>query len=691
MDNTPLISLIIPVHNDEKYISKCLDSIIFQTLPDIEIICVDDASVDASLNILLEYQSNDSRIRLIQNGNNLGTYLARKTAALSALGKFVMFVDADDMLDKDACRALIEIAERHPADIIQFTADVVNCTGDEEAKIFYKHYMHTVESQLNSSKDILNMFFVSRTNIASVWGKLYSTSLVKTAYSQMPDFFSCIGEDTFTQFLFAYYSESYISVETQPYYFYHYGLGISNQAKKSSEMFKAICDMGHLVHVAEDFLHEHDVYEEYRTYCDAMGLRMAEDVCRAYQNLSDDCDGEECGRYLAQTWQGIPSMDKAFSKAFKYPFMKFKASMLHGHKIVLDNRDIDNVPKVSVIIPIYNVEKYLKECLDSVVNQTLRDIEIICIDDGSTDNSLEIAKEYCDDKRVILLSQPNKGLSSARNLGLKYARGEYVHFLDSDDFMLSEAYETLYEQADKQELDMLCFSSSAFCNDKDVRGFVENYNTPYKYKNNISITSGERLYCIFQKAHVNFASACLTMYKRSYLNELGVSFIEGIIHEDEAFTFEVMLSARRVAYTTSAFYTRRIRVGSTMTEPKSTNNLRGYLSAYFYMCSFAVEKCFCAETQNYIDIRLENTRKSICNIYAQLPDLYDYLSEYELTILGHLCCGESESTNRPLIFLKQKVRKFTEYSNNYGIKSAVVKSLRFIKRKTQYLLLQITK
>lgn len=691
MDNTPLVSLIIPVHNDEKYIGRCLDSIIFQTLPDIEIICVDDASTDASLNILLEYQKADSRMRLLHNDNNLGTYLARKTGALSACGRFVMFVDADDTLDKDACRAVIEIAERHPADIIQFTADVINCTVDEETSIFYKHYLHTVESELNGSKDILNMFFVSRTNITSMWGKLYSTSLVKTAYRQMPDLFSCIGEDTFTQFLFAYYSESYISVETQPYYFYHYGLGISNQAKNNSEMFKAICDMGHLVQVAETFLHERDVYEEYKTYCDGMSLRMAEDVCRAYQDLSDDCDVEECGRYLAQTWQGIPSMDKAFSKAFKYPFMKFKISMLRGHEIVHDNRDIDNVPKVSVIIPIYNVEKYLKECLDSIIKQTLENIEIICIDDGSPDGSLEIAKEYIADPRIVILSQSNKGLSSARNLGLKYARGEYVHFLDSDDFMLLEAYELLYVQASKQELDILCFSSSAFCNDKDLSEFVENYNTPYKYKNNISITSGERLYCAFQKAHVNFASACLTMYKRSYLNELGVSFIEGIIHEDEAFTFEVMLSARRVAYTTSAFYIRRIHVGSTMTKPKSINNLRGYLSAYFYMCSFAVEKCFCAETQNYIDIRLENIRKSICNIYAQLPDLYDCLSEYELTILSHLCCVDSELPNRPLIFLKQKVRKFTEYSNNYGIKSAVFKSLRYIKRKAQYLLLQITK
>ena len=92
------------------------------------------------------------------------------------------------------------------------------------------------------------------------------------------------------------------------------------------------------------------------------------------------------------------------------------------------------MPKVSVIIPVYNVEKYLKQCLDSVVNQTLKDIEIICVNDGSTDNSLEILEEYAQkDNRIIIISQENQGQSVARNIALEKATGEYVGFVDSDD------------------------------------------------------------------------------------------------------------------------------------------------------------------------------------------------------------------------------------------------------------------
>ena len=106
------------------------------------------------------------------------------------------------------------------------------------------------------------------------------------------------------------------------------------------------------------------------------------------------------------------------------------------------------MPKVSVIIPIYNTEEYLKECLDSVISQTLTDIEIICIDDGSTDGSLNILKEYAlNDNRIKILKQKNKGAGAARNLGIKNATGEFVNFFDSDDYMKPEMLKELYNKA----------------------------------------------------------------------------------------------------------------------------------------------------------------------------------------------------------------------------------------------------
>ncbi|MDO5479725.1 MAG: glycosyltransferase [Clostridia bacterium] len=113
-------------------------------------------------------------------------------------------------------------------------------------------------------------------------------------------------------------------------------------------------------------------------------------------------------------------------------------------------------PKVSIIIPVYNVEKYLKRCLDSLVNQTLEDIEIILVDDSSTDSSLEICrKEAGKDSRIKVLSKPNEGAGRARNKALEVASGEYIGFLDSDDFVEPDMFKTLYEKAEKYNSDLV--------------------------------------------------------------------------------------------------------------------------------------------------------------------------------------------------------------------------------------------
>ncbi|MBR3646098.1 MAG: glycosyltransferase family 2 protein [Lachnospiraceae bacterium] len=124
--------------------------------------------------------------------------------------------------------------------------------------------------------------------------------------------------------------------------------------------------------------------------------------------------------------------------------------------------------KVSVIIPVYNVDKYLKQCLDSLVNQTLKDIEIICVDDGSTDGSLAILKEYADKYDTVqVIEQQNAGAGAARNNGLKIAKGEYLSFLDSDDFFEPDMLEVAYNKAVEDKADMVVFKSDQYYEDND--------------------------------------------------------------------------------------------------------------------------------------------------------------------------------------------------------------------------------
>ena len=129
-------------------------------------------------------------------------------------------------------------------------------------------------------------------------------------------------------------------------------------------------------------------------------------------------------------------------------------------EIIIQNK-IDFEPKVSVIIPVYNVEEYLRECLDSVVNQTLKEIEIICVDDGSTDSSLDILKEYAEkDNRITVMKQANLHAGVARNAGLSVAKGEYLSFLDSDDFFEKDMLEKMFLKVSSNLSDVIVCSNN---------------------------------------------------------------------------------------------------------------------------------------------------------------------------------------------------------------------------------------
>lgn len=130
----------------------------------------------------------------------------------------------------------------------------------------------------------------------------------------------------------------------------------------------------------------------------------------------------------------------------------------------MNNSDI----KVSVILPVYNVEEYLRKCLDTIVGQTLKEIEILCVDDGSTDGSPEILREYeKKDQRIKVLTQQNAGAGAARNLGLRHAKGKYLSFLDSDDFFESNMLEKAYEQAELYRAEMVVFGSNQYLTEKN--------------------------------------------------------------------------------------------------------------------------------------------------------------------------------------------------------------------------------
>ena len=195
-------------------------------------------------------------------------------------------------------------------------------------------------------------------------------------------------------------------------------------------------------------------------------------------------------------------------------------------------------PKISIIIPVYNTEKYLHECLDSVVNQTLKDIEIICIDDGSTDNSYQILQEYADkDSRFVILQQENKGAGRARNSGLKNATGEFVAFLDSDDYYLNtDVLESLYENAKKNDV-LICGGGFAELR-PDGTIFSQWKNTKeygYYFESDKLIE--------YQDYQFDFGFTRF-IYKRTFLLENNIFFSQRKYFEDPTFFVKAMTLAK---------------------------------------------------------------------------------------------------------------------------------------------------
>lgn len=262
---------------------------------------------------------------------------------------------------------------------------------------------------------------------------------------------------------------------------------------------------------------------------------------------------------------------------------------------------------VSIIIPIYNAETYLRECLDSAVSQTYRDIEIICVNDGSTDGTLEILNEYADnDSRVIVISKANEGQSVARNTGIEAARGKYLYYCDSDDFVSPDLVETCVGKMDEHSLDVIYFDAETVFENAHMGDKFAKYDNYYVRKANYEgVLAGVAFYT---ESHENAdykVQVCIQMIRRDFLIESGISFYPGIVHQDNLYTFQTMLSARRVMHIHDRFYYRRIRENSVITSlDKGEKDVRPYFIVVREMLKFLDEKFYDESTVAMIKLEI---------------------------------------------------------------------------------------
>ncbi len=311
---------------------------------------------------------------------------------------------------------------------------------------------------------------------------------------------------------------------------------------------------------------------------------------------------------------------------------------------------MENQALISVIIPVYNVEEYLHECVDSVINQTYKNLQIILVDDGSTDSSGKICDEYAEnDKRITVVHQKNAGPSKTRNTGLSQANGKYIYFLDSDDYIENNALELLIDTAESNDADLVFFDAHSFSDDgqKIKQGYV--------VKGIYEAKSG---YEILAELHNNrdyHCSVVLLFINRRMLNNHNIRFLESAYcSEDMLFTYKVFCSSSKTVQCKNTLYHRRYRVNSIVTSQKSERHFRSCRDVYEqirdfsesigktgdYMATEYTVRCAFNALDTYK--KISKKEQSLCkDEYNSLKkDILSY-SAFGNTALKMRCCGKA--------------------------------------------------
>lgn len=293
--------------------------------------------------------------------------------------------------------------------------------------------------------------------------------------------------------------------------------------------------------------------------------------------------------------------------------------------------------KVSVIIPVYNTGLYVKRTVESIMEQTLHDIEIIIINDGSTDNSLSILSELSErDHRIKLFSYANQGQSVSRNIGMEKALGEFVYFMDSDDLLEKDSLEICYQKCKTELLDFVFFDAESFCEeDTPLRN--------YQYQRNLQIEdrawNGIELLKI-QDATGNYrTSPCLSFTRLSFLQKNDIQFYPHILHEDELYTALIYLKATRINYIKKNFFKRRIRKNSITTRRFSIKNIQGYFTVANELKNYKSQN---AETTKIINKHLSKMLNAAVWNASHLP-LKErlYIAKYSISNYSKYISGKT--------------------------------------------------
>ena len=571
----PKVTILVPVYNVEKYLHQCMDSIVNQTLKNIEIICIDDGSTDSSSSILDEYASRDNRIKVIYK-KNTGYGNSMNIGLDSATGEYIGIVESDDFADSKMFETLYSLAKKDDLDVARSEFYFYgNATGsNKKTKADYVPH-----NKVFAPSEERSVFYQQ----PSIWANIYRASFIKENEIRFLETPGASYQDTAFSFKVYSMAKRFEMIDEA---FLHYRINENSSSVQSNSKVYCVCDEYDEIW---RFVKERGLYETYRTMIPHLQFNGYK---WNYERLADPYNEQFMERWVSdfkKLWdEGNIILDDFKPEERQYI-----------EKILLSNQ-AHSSPKISVIVPVYNSEKYLNKCLDSLISQTLKDIEIICVNDGSTDSSRKILQEYADrDGRFVIVDKKNGGQSSARNAGLKIAKAEYVGFLDSDDWLVPETFEKIYLNA--KGVDFVVFGTQIegdYLPEK--RAFDEQYYS-IKYSGR-QVLNDE----IVKNTDV---SVWNKLFRKDIILDNDIQFPEGKLYEDYAFYWQY-ISYCKVAYFDQSRYHRYLRhEGSTMANtfagsPRSLEHLDvadlifarfrecGYFDSHRDLCDSMFLNCF---------------------------------------------------------------------------------------------------
>lgn len=582
------VSVIVPVYSVEKYLHVCLNSVLNQTYQDFEIICIDDASTDSSLEILEYFAKKDSRIKIIKHDFNQGPGHSRNCGLNVAKGKYIFFLDGDDWINFNTFEVLVKKADDNDLDLLFFN----EINFHEETHEFSVDVNLNVDSIINFENDVFNHFDLDKENFfklsSHVWNKLYLKSFLDNnnirfsnenlAYEDIPFFYNVIT------------AADRISLIKDK--LYNFRKNKFSFIKSNDERIFDIFNVYR--NVLDVFFENNSFYQYYKRIL----------LKYIFSNLEikyDSIDNKLKERFFIET-QSLFFNFITYYKLYYDITENVDSKILNKfffEKIIEKN---NNPPKLSVIVPVFNTEDYLPTVVESIINQTLGldNIEVILVDDCSTDKSGEIIDYYSNKYESIIgihLNENSQSPSKPRNIGIRNASSNYIIFQDSDDGFTEDACEWLYDVMVKEDVDLVTGMISR--NDNSEEDYelafspwdlVLNQYENYREKDVKKLLGSEELLKLKLNSIddnpvvLNDYALNSIIFKKSFLIRNNIQFPEYLNGgEDSVFLFNSYINAEGIVFINKIIYNYNTQRSDSLTHNFSLKTIKTRPEAYRLM------------------------------------------------------------------------------------------------------------